>query len=317
MEGLDQLQPSSPHAFNPSVDIPSLSGKIILITGANSGIGKQTALELAMHNPAQIWVAARTVSSAQEAVRDIQAARPTVDVRFVQIDLASFASIKAAANTLLAAVAKLDILMLNAGIMGGTPGVTSKGYEVAFGTNHVGHALLFDMLTPLLFKAAEASLTKPRVVSVSSRGHAYKLPPGGIAFSTLKSAQLELSGVTRYTQSKLANVIYAREIAERYPSFLSVAIHPGDVRTQLFTKGAQGGGPEIEYLAREVAPRLGVSLEEGVKSGLWAITADGVQSGRYYEPVGILGKGSELSKDKELGERLWAWTQEALQGHTS
>jgi NAD(P)-dependent dehydrogenase (short-subunit alcohol dehydrogenase family) len=199
--------------------------------------------------------------------------------------------------------------------MGGPPGVTAEGYELAFGTNHIGHALLFDLLAPILAKTAETSATRPRVVSVSSRGHAYELPPGGIAFSTLKSAQLELSGVKRYTQSKLANVVYAREIAKHYTFLDSVAIHPEDVATQLFSKGAQGGGPEIEYLAREVAPRLGVSLEEGVKSGLWAITTKDVQSGRYYEPVGVLGKGSELSRDGELGQKLWKWTQEELRNH--
>lgn len=199
--------------------------------------------------------------------------------------------------------------------MGGRPGVTAEGYELAFGTNHIGHALLFHLLAPLLAKTAETSATKPRVVSVSSRGHAYELPPGGIAFLTLESAQLELSGVTRYTQSKLANVVYARQIAKHYPFLISVAIHPEDVATQLFSKGAQGGGPEIEHLAREVAPRLGVSLEEGVKSGLWAITAEDVQSGRYYEPVGVLGKGSVLSRDVELGEKLWKWTQGELGNH--
>jgi retinol dehydrogenase-12 len=189
--------------------------------------------------------------------------------------------------------------------MGGPPGVTHEGYELAFGTNHVGHALLFHLLTLLLARTAEASGTKPRVVSVSSRGHAVQVPSRGIEFPTLKSAQVELSGVLRYTQSKLANVVYAREIARRYPSLLSVAIHPEDVATQLFSKGAQGGGPEIEYLARQVAPRLGVSLEEGVKNGLWALTAQDVETGRYYEPVGVLGKGSVLSRDRELGERLW------------
>jgi NAD(P)-dependent dehydrogenase (short-subunit alcohol dehydrogenase family) len=114
---LDQLEPSKPHAFNPSTDIPSLAEKVILITGANSGIGKQTAVELARHNPAQIWVAARTARSGQEAVRDIEAAGPSVDVRFVQLDLTSFESIKAAAKIVLAETAKLDILMLNAGIV--------------------------------------------------------------------------------------------------------------------------------------------------------------------------------------------------------
>lgn len=114
---LDQLQPSKPHAFNPNADIPSLDGKVILITGANSGIGKQTAIELAKHDPAQIWIAARNEQSGLEAVQAVTKTRPSVDVRFVSLDLTSFESIKAAAKIVLAEAAQLDLLMLNAGIV--------------------------------------------------------------------------------------------------------------------------------------------------------------------------------------------------------
>jgi retinol dehydrogenase-12 len=114
---LDQLQPSKPHAFDPPADIASLRGKVVLITGANSGIGKQTAIELAKHDPAQIWIAARNEQSGLEAVQDVKKTRSSVDVRFVQLDLTSFESIKAAAKIVLAEAAQLDLLMLNAGIV--------------------------------------------------------------------------------------------------------------------------------------------------------------------------------------------------------
>ena len=114
---LDQLQPSKPHAFNPSGDIPSLDGKVIVITGANSGIGKQTAVELAKHNPAQIWIAARNEQSGLEAVQDVKKTGSSVDVRFVSLELTSFESIKAAAKIVLAEAPQLDLLMLNAGIV--------------------------------------------------------------------------------------------------------------------------------------------------------------------------------------------------------
>jgi NAD(P)-dependent dehydrogenase (short-subunit alcohol dehydrogenase family) len=198
--------------------------------------------------------------------------------------------------------------------MGGAPGVTADGYEKQFGTNHVGHALLLHLLLPLLLQTSATSTTKPRVISTSSRGHKAVLPPGGIVFDTLKSAQLDISGILKYTQSKLANVVYARQVAKQYPQVVSVAINPEDVATQLFTKGADGGGPEVEYLAREIAPKVGVSVEEGAKNGLWAATSDGVETGRYYEPVGVAGASSELSKDEELGQRLWEWTQKELEG---
>jgi retinol dehydrogenase-12 len=180
---------------------------------------------------------------------------------------------------------------------------------VTFGTNHVGHALLFKLLFPLLL-----STPSPRVIFTSSRGHKHVLPAGGIAFDSLKTAQKDIKAISKYTSSKLANVVYARQVAKRYPQIVCVAIHPEDVATQLFSKGAVGGGPEIEYLAREVAPKVGVSVEEGAKNGLWAATAEGVESGRYYEPVGVLGMGSELSRDEGLGIRLWEWTERELEG---
>ena len=114
---LDQLKPSTSHASDPSTDIPALDGKVILITGGNSGIGKQTAIALARHDPAQIWIAARQANSGLEAVRDIKVTRPGVDVKFLRLDLTTFESIKAAAKIMLAEAAKLDLLMLNAGIV--------------------------------------------------------------------------------------------------------------------------------------------------------------------------------------------------------
>jgi len=200
--------------------------------------------------------------------------------------------------------------------MGGYPGTTPQGHELQFGTNHVGHALLLKLLTPTLLSTVETTGSTPRVISVSSRGHAHSaaLPDGGIAFDTLNSSQADLSGVNKYTQSKLANVVYARQYTLHYPQILSVAIHPGDVLTEIFNKGAEGGDEQIKYLAREVAPKRCGSLKEGIKNGVWAATAEGVLSGRYYEPVGVLGMGSELSKDPKLGERLWTWTQREMEG---
>lgn len=190
--------------------------------------------------------------------------------------------------------------------MGGAPGLTRSGYEKQFGTNHMGHALLLKLLLPLLNRT-----TSPRIIFTSSRGHVFCKD---IAFDTLTTPQLDVSGIAKYTQSKLANVVYARQVAKRYPNFLSLAIHPEDVATELFSKGAIGGGPEIEYLAKEIAPKVGVTVEEGAKNGLWAATAEEVESGRYYVPVGVLGKGSELSRDEALGEKLWEWTQRELEG---
>src|SRR6195952_3199478 len=129
-------------SFNPDADIPPLDRKVILITGGNIGLGKQSAKYLAKHNPAEIWIAARSAETGNAAVEEIKVVSPNVSVRFLPMDLGSFESIKMAAKTFVDSVSRLDILMLNAGIMGTPAGVTKNGYESRFGINHVGHALL-------------------------------------------------------------------------------------------------------------------------------------------------------------------------------
>src|SRR5690349_4579662 len=113
----DHLKPATPHTFNPSTDMSAQTGKVFLITGGNAGIGKQTALELAKHYPAQIWILARNAETGKLSVKEINAVAPEVDVRFVDCDLASFTSIKSAARTVLKEATKLDVLLLNAGIV--------------------------------------------------------------------------------------------------------------------------------------------------------------------------------------------------------
>lgn len=123
--------------FNPAKDIPSLAGKVILITGGNLGLGKQTALDLAKHNPSELWLAARSAESGNATVAEIKKASPGVQVHFLPLDLSSFKSVKEAARTFLGSVSRLDIFYMNAGIMGGPHVTTDDGYERQFGTNHV------------------------------------------------------------------------------------------------------------------------------------------------------------------------------------
>ncbi|KAF2870157.1 short-chain dehydrogenase/reductase [Massariosphaeria phaeospora] len=305
-------------SFNPSKDIPSLAGKVILVTGANTGIGKQTALDLSKHSPAQVWIAARNTTTGNQAVSDIRAvASPQTTVKFLQMDLQSLRSVKSAARTVIQEANRLDILILNAGIMGGEPGVTPDGYEKQFGTNHMGHALLFKLLVPLLDIAAKHRIgAEPRVLSLSSAGHdTSQLPSGGIALSTVKTAQPSLSGITKYCQSKLANAVYPGAAAKRFPQFTIVAVNPGEVKTGLFSTGSEGGGLIVRILAVYIKWLGGGSVEDGAKNSLWCATQEGVQNGAFYYPVGLPGKESQLVKDGELGERLWKWTEQELKGH--
>ena len=299
-------------SFDPARDILSLADKVILITGANTGLGKQTALDLAKHGPSHIWMTARSFDKGNAAVADVKSQYPGVSVSFLELDLASFASIKSAAKSFLASASRLEILFLNAGILGHPAALTKDGYEIHMGTNHLGHALLLKLLAPLLIKtASETTPADVRVVSLASIG--YKYAAGGIQFDTLKEIDEGITPISRYTQSKLANLLYAQEVAAHYPQFTTVSLDPGAVGTDLFSR--EPGDEQVRHLQTNVAPQHAGPVTEGVKNQLWAATAKGVTSGKYYEPVGVSDTESGAALDKNMAKKLWEWTEKELEGH--
>ncbi|KAF3360644.1 Histone H2A [Verticillium dahliae VDG1] len=177
-------------SFNPDKDIPDLSGRVILVTGGNIGIGKETVLQLSKHKPARIYLAARTESKAQAAIDEIRKTVPNAaPISFLSLDLTSFDSIKKAAAEFLSKEDRLDILINNAGIMATPNGTTKEGYEIQFGTNHVGHALLTNLLLPTLKRTAAA--TSPprdvRIVNISSLLENTAPPTNPYDFAKLKT----------------------------------------------------------------------------------------------------------------------------------
>ncbi|TQS33514.1 hypothetical protein Golomagni_06139, partial [Golovinomyces magnicellulatus] len=282
----------SPGLFNPTKDIPQLTGKIILITGGYSGLGRQCALDLASHGPAEIWIAGRNAEKAKGIISTINSIAPAVSVNFLPLSLDSFASIQLAAKQFAAKVTRLDILILNAGILHSPPRLTEDGYEVLFGTNQMGHALLFRLLTPLLLATSDLGIAdasqspnhNARVVFVSSDGHKHP-PAGGIRFDLLKTEANSLSAIARYGQSKLANVLYAREISTRFPLLTAVSLDPGPVKTQLHQRGGRGATPLPFWIFETfILPFVGKDVKKGVYNHLWAATSNDVVNGQYYEP---------------------------------
>jgi NAD(P)-dependent dehydrogenase (short-subunit alcohol dehydrogenase family) len=184
--------------FNPDTDIPALTGKVILVTGGTNGLGKESILQLAKHEPAEIWMGARNAEKVQTAINDIQESVPkSVSIKFLHIDLGSFASISEAATVFKKHSLRLDILMLNAGIMITPAGLTEDGYEIQFGTNHMGHALLTKLLLPILSSTAALPDSNVRVVVLSSE--AYTMAPSeGIAWETLKIQANSITTRARY-----------------------------------------------------------------------------------------------------------------------
>lgn len=306
--------------FDPAKDIPSLEGKVIVVTGGNAGLGKQTIAFLAASPspPSGIYLAARTPSKASAAIDELKQLAPNAVIEHLPLDLSSFSSIASAADTFKAKEQRLDILINNAGVMATPYSMTKEGYEIQFGTNHVGHALFTKLLLPVLLKTAEEPGSDVRILNISSMGH-YMAPSGGIIWD-----QKELEKYKtwrRYGQSKLANVLYSKELAARYPQITTVSIHPGVIITDLYASlrenwflriGVWLYGLVVPYLPGHYADTKGGSLNQ-----TWAAVTnkEDLVNGEFYRPVGVLAPGSTLAKDKGLAKKLWEWTEEEFGKH--
>lgn len=305
------LIPSLSPRFNPKNDIPGLSGKVIFVTGGNNGLGKETILQLAKHNPERIFMGARSEAKAEAAIGDIKQIVPAANITFLHLDLASLKSVKKAAETLLSETDRLDILVNNAGVMLANPGLTEDGYEINFGTNYMGPVLLTKLLLPLLERTATAR-KDVRIVNVSSE--LYKAAPKrGILFEENKSSLADLGTLARYGQSKLANAYYTKILAEKYPTIKSATLHPGVVRTGIF-EGSQGSSIFMSLLLRVSEMVMAVDVETGALNQIWASTSNDVKSGEYYLPVGKAASKGVLN-DRSLALKLWDWTEAELKAY--
>ncbi|KAI1618519.1 hypothetical protein EDD37DRAFT_561160 [Exophiala viscosa] len=302
--------------YNPQKHIPDLSSKVIVVTGGNNGVGKATVIELAKHNPQRLYLAARSQAKYDEAMTDVRAAAPNANVAFLELDLASFVSVKKAADQILATNDRLDILINNAGVMGLPPAQTKEGYEIHFGTNHMGHALLTKLLLPLLLKTAEKPGSDVRILNLSSEGHKIAAKQVFVP-DQLSSSMSDTHSYVRYGQSKLANVLFSRELARRYPQILTTAVHPGRVATPLLDQ-MFATKSFTTYFQKSFDALAGVLTPvQGAYTSLFAATwkRDEVQNGAYYAPFGKLNAGSKPSQDVELAKSLWDYTEEEIKKH--
>lgn len=197
--------------------------------------------------------------------------------------------------------------MLNAGIMATPPAITEQGYEIQLGTNHMGHALLTNLLLPTMLRTAKLPNSDVRIVSVSSVGHIYA-PRHGVDFEHLKSDMKAWDTVQRYAQSKLANILFTKELARRYPDITATAVHPGLVDTELY-RSIFSGWFGLGRIANWGKSWVCTGVKEGAKGQLWCATGRGLVSGEFYMPLGIAGQGSGWTTDKVLAEKLWDWTE--------
>ncbi len=200
-------------AFDPARDMTNLTGKVILVTGGAGDLGKQVAIEFARHNPARICIAdlprADDGASVVRDIRDAVSDEHAPPISYLAIDLSSLESVKAAVARFCEAEDRLDIAVLNAGIMRVRPGTTAEGYEIAFGINYLGHALLTKLLMPTLLRTTELPGADVRVVAVSSEGHSLA-PKGGILFDKLKGPCEEIVSCFKRANLKTGRSLLTR-----------------------------------------------------------------------------------------------------------
>ncbi|RGP60205.1 retinol dehydrogenase [Fusarium sporotrichioides] len=297
-------------SFNPEDDIPDLTGKVIIVTGGSSGLGKESALQLAKHNPSTIFITARTEKRGNTAIKEIQDAVPNFkgQIKFLELDLSSFASIKKGADTFLSQSGRLDILMNNAGLMATPAAVTADGYEIQFGSNYMGPALFTKLLLPTIIKTAEQHGGDARVVNLSSELFK-QAPKEGIILSRAKTPLEDISSLARYGQSKLADYYHTRSLSKLYPTVKFVAIHPGVVNTGLFDDFRKRR-PWVGGLVSVLGSIFLTDVRAGAKAQLWASTAksQSVRSGGFYNHKLKEYKDAVLDND-QASEELWDWTE--------
>lgn len=270
-----------------------LSGKTALVTGVNSGIGTETMRVLALRGATVIGTA-RSEEKAAEAC----AACPG-DTQPLACELTDLASVRGCVEAI--GTRPLDIVIANAGIMAPPSLEQVRGIEKQFATNHLGHFLLITSLLDNVQAAAEA-----RIAIVSSAAH-MRAPKAGIDFSNLSGEQ-GYSGWQAYGQSKLANVLFANELARRLGPSVSVnSLHPGVIRTNL---GRNMKGPLMVALGLVMLPFM-ISVAQGAATSCYVATSPDVagMSGQYFADCAP-AKSNPLALERELAERLWAVSAE-------
>lgn len=273
----------------------SLEGRVALVTGANTGIGRVTALELAKRG-ARVIVGVRSLAKTQSLVDEVLALGRGAIVP-LPLELGDFASIRAFAKSVLARREPLHILINNAGLAG-SRGMTASGFERTFGVNHVGPFLLTKLLLDHLVRSSSAG-ARSRIVTVASRAH-YGCKRFGYE---RVHKPTRFSGVTEYQHSKLANVLFSAELARKLAGtgVTTYSLHPGVVATDIWR-----AVPWPVRSLMKLRPSV-ISVEDGAKTTLYCATSleAGTQTGLYYDAERVK-ESSQLARDTELAAELWS-----------
>jgi NAD(P)-dependent dehydrogenase (short-subunit alcohol dehydrogenase family) len=274
--------------------VADLDGRTFLVTGANTGIGKETARALAARG-ARLFLACRSEPSGRRAIDEIAAQTGNRSLELLSLDLGDLDSVRRCAEAFLATGEPLHVLINNAGLAGAR-GMSASGFELAFGTNHVGPFLLTSLLLGRLRASAPA-----RIVIVASRAH-YDAP--GIDFEAVRRPTSSRTGMREYRVSKLANVLHAQELARRLDGsgVSTYALHPGVVASDIWRR--------VPWPIRPLMKRRMISPEQGARTSLYCATSPEVagESGLYYDDC--RRKDAAAVATAALGGELWRRSSE-------
>lgn len=271
-----------------------LEGRTYVVTGANTGIGLATVEDLARRG-GRVVLACRSAAKTQPVIDELRAATGNDALEHLPLDLADLDSVRGAVSTLRERGEPIDVLVANAGVAG-QRGQTAQGFELAFGINHLGHFLLITELLDLLRAAAPA-----RVVVVSSDSH---YAAKGLDVAALRRPTRTITGMREYERSKLANVLFAQELARRVAAdeVAVHALHPGVIASDIWRR--------IPWPIRPLMTARMRTTEEGARTSLWCATSDDLvgQTGGYYSDCAP--KEPSAVATPELGAWLWARSEE-------
>jgi retinol dehydrogenase 12 len=261
-----------------------------LITGTNTGIGRATAEALAARG-ARLILTARSREKGLPVVNDLRSRFPNAEIEFVALDLADLQSVRGAASAVVASGRPLDVLINNAGVAG-IDGTTKDGFEITFGTNHLGHFALTEMLLPVI---------TARVVNVSSEAHRNAK---GIDFEALRRGGERRNILHAYAVSKLANILHAKELAKR-SRVSTYALHPGLVASDIWRR--------LPTWVRGLMKLFMISNEKGAVTSVYCATAPEIAtvSGRYFDKCAEKG-AAPLANNEALARDLYAWSDSAV-----
>lgn len=289
-------------------DLPDLSGRTLVVTGANTGIGRATTDELARHG-ARVVLACRSADKTRAVIDEIRASTGNERLEHLPLDLADLPSVQQAAATLLERGDPIEVLVANAGLAG-QRGQTAQGFELAFGTNHLGHFLWTARLFPLLVASAPS-----RVVNLSSQGHL----TSGLHLDDPNYEHREYDKWEAYGQAKTANICFTRELERRFGEhgLHAYAVHPGAVMTDL---GRHLEKADLEALGKRMAERPpgGPSMafkqvDTGAATQVWAATGEGIPGGSYLADVRVFDEAlAPHATDDEVAARLWTLSEELV-----